>query len=156
MQSKLLFLILLLNFSSNPILAQENIDNRDAECCVDGCSFKSFLSKRIKYPVSAQEKNLQGQVIIDFIVDKNGGLKDFVPVKHFDKECLIYAIETLKTSPPWLPAIENGKPVDSKQTVIIYFKLIGADTKMEMEPGEDDIIVWGYGTTQEKSRTNEV
>lgn len=151
MQTKLLFLILLVSISFNSVFAQGNIDYREAQCCANGCSFKSFLSKTIKYPVSAQEKNLQGQVIIDFVVDKDGCLKDFIPVKQFDKECTSYAIKTLKSSPEWLPKIEKGRPIESKQSVVIYFKLIGADTEMDIEPRDNDIIVWGYGSTREKT-----
>lgn len=86
-QAELLFLILLVVLSSNSVFAQGNTDDREAQCCVDGCSFEKFLAKTIKYPVFAQENNLRGQVIIDFIVDKNGRLKDFVPIKQFNKEC---------------------------------------------------------------------
>lgn len=149
MNSKLLLLFLVLSISINPSFAQEKVTNRKAQCCADGgSSFKSFLSKTIKYPVRAQENNLQGQVIIDFIVGKDGRLKDFVVVKDFDKECTEYAIRVLETSPEWLPAVKDGKAVCSKQSVTIYFKLIGADTEMDVEPQEGDIIVWGYGTTK--------
>lgn len=154
MNFKLLFISGLLSVSFLLVGAQENVNNRKAQCCADeGSSFKSFLSKTIKYPVRAQENNLQGQVIIDFIVGKDGGLKDFVVVKDFDKECTEYAMRVLKTSPEWLPAMKDGKAVCSKQSVTIYFKLIGADTEMDVEPQEGDIIVWGYGTTQKGSLT---
>ena len=46
--------------------------------------------------------------------------------------------------------IEKSKPVDSKQSVVIYFKLRGSDTKIDVEPGEEDIVVWGYGSTKQK------
>lgn len=151
---KLLFISGLLSVSFLLAGAQEKVTNRKAQCCADGASsFKSFLSKTIKYPVRAQENNLQGQVIIDFIVGKDGGLKDFVVVKDFDKECTEYAIRVLETSPEWLPAVKDGKAVCSKQSVTIYFKLIGADTEMDVEPHEGDIIVWGYGTTKKGSLT---
>ncbi|MDD4417689.1 MAG: energy transducer TonB [Bacteroides graminisolvens] len=154
MQAKLLFFILLLSFH-NPVSAQEKKTDREAECCVGEYSFKEFLSKTIKYPLSAQEDNLQGQVVIDFIVDQNGNLKDFIPVKQFDKQCTEYAIKALKASPTWLPKMENGKPVASKQSVIIYFKLRGADTQIDIEPKDGDIIIWGYGSTKEKALTGE-
>lgn len=154
MNFKLLFISGLVSVSFLMVSAQEGGDNRKAQCCADGASsFKSFLSKTIKYPVRAQENNLQGQVIIDFIVGKDGGLKDFVVVKDFDKECTEYAIRVLETSPEWLPAVKDGKAVCSKQSVTIYFKLIGADTEMDVEPHEGDIIVWGYGTTKKGSLT---
>ena len=148
MNSKLLFLILLLNVSLTSLFAQGKVNDRVARWRVEGCSFTDFLSKAIKYPVCAQENNLQGQVIIDFVVDRNGKLKDFISVKQFDKECVDYAIQALRTSPEWLPEIKNGRFVDSKQSVTIYFKLIGADTKMDVEPKDNDIIVWGYGMTK--------
>ena len=47
--------------------------------------------------------------------------------------------------------MEKGKPVDSKQSVIIYFKLRGADTQIDIEPKDGDIIIWGYGSTKKKS-----
>ena len=54
-------------------------------------------------------------------------------------------------TPKW-----NGKPVASKQSVIIYFKLRGADTQIDIEPKDGDIIIWGYSSTKEKALTGEV
>lgn len=154
MNFKLLFVSGVLSVCLLSAFAQGSVTNRKTQWSASaGSSFVSFLSKAIKYPVSAQENNLQGLVIIDFVVGRDGRLKDFIVVKDFDKECTEYAIRVLKTSPEWLPAMEDGKAVCSKQSVIIYFKLIGADTEMDVEPQEGDIIVWGYGTTKKGSLT---
>ncbi len=148
---KLLFLISLFFLCSNQLYSQEDINNREAKYRSGEHAFKDFLSQTIKYPVYAQEKNKQGQIIINFTVSKNGNLKNFTAVKQFDKECTNQVIKALRMSPKWLPKIKNGKPINSKQTVIIFFKLRGADTRIDIEPKEDDIIIWGYGTTKKKT-----
>ena len=65
-----------------------------------------------------------------------------------------YGID-LGTTNSAISRMENGKPVASKQSVIIYFKLRGADTQIDIEPKDGDIIIWGYGSTKEKALTGE-
>ena len=83
-----------------------------------------YLSDNIKYPVIAQENGIQGRVICQFTVNKDGSIVDIEVVRSggdpsLDKE----AVRVIKTMPKWKPGKQRGKPVRVKFTVPVRFKL---------------------------------
>ncbi|MBQ1859049.1 MAG: energy transducer TonB [Paludibacteraceae bacterium] len=83
-----------------------------------------YLSDNIKYPVIAQENGIQGRVICQFTVNKDGSIVDIEVVRSggdpsLDKE----AVRVIKTMPKWKPGKQRGKPVRVKFTVPVSFKL---------------------------------
>lgn len=83
----------------------------------------NFLSKNLKYPPSLQEINVQGKVIIQFVVDKDGSITNAEVVRGvhplIDKE----ALRVINMMPKWSPGMQNQKPVRVKYTVPVAFKL---------------------------------
>ncbi|MCQ2131882.1 MAG: energy transducer TonB [Bacteroidaceae bacterium] len=82
-----------------------------------------YLSKNIKYPASAQENNIQGRAIIEFVVNKDGSIVDPKVVKSLDKACDQEAMRVIKAMPKWKPGMQRGKPVRVKYTVPVAFRL---------------------------------
>ncbi|MBQ6790910.1 MAG: energy transducer TonB [Paludibacteraceae bacterium] len=83
-----------------------------------------YLSENVKYPVIAQENGIQGRVICQFVVNKDGSIVDVEVVRSggdpsLDKE----AVRVIKTMPKWKPGKQRGKPVRVKYTVPVNFKL---------------------------------
>jgi protein TonB len=83
-----------------------------------------FLAENVKYPVIAQENGIQGRVICQFVVNKDGSIVDVVAVRSsgepsLDKE----AIRVIKSMPKWKPGKQRGKPVRVKYTVPVNFRL---------------------------------
>ena len=83
-----------------------------------------YLSDNIKYPVIAQENGIQGRVICQFTVNKDGSIVDIEVVRSggdpsLDKE----AVRVIKTMPKWKPGKQRGKQVRVKFTVPVSFKL---------------------------------
>ena len=83
-----------------------------------------YLSENVKYPVIAQENGIQGRVICQFVVNKDGSIVDVEVVRSggdpsLDKE----AIRVIKSMPKWKPGQQRGKPVRVKYTVPVNFKL---------------------------------
>jgi protein TonB len=83
-----------------------------------------YLSENVKYPVIAQENGIQGRVICQFVVNKDGSIVDVEVVRSggdpsLDKE----AVRVIKTMPNWKPGKQRGKPVRVKYTVPVNFKL---------------------------------
>ena len=83
-----------------------------------------YLSENVKYPVIAQENGIQGRVICQFVVNKDGLIVDVEVVRSggdpsLDKE----AIRVIKSMPKWKPGKQRGKPVRVKYTVPVNFKL---------------------------------
>ena len=83
-----------------------------------------FLSENVKYPVIAQENGIQGRVICQFVVNKDGSIVDIEVVRSggdpsLDKE----AVRVIKSMPKWKPGKQRGKPVRVKFTLPVNFKL---------------------------------
>ncbi len=83
-----------------------------------------YLSENIKYPVIAQENGIQGRVVCQFVVNKDGSIVDIVGVRSggdpsLDKE----AVRVIKSMPKWKPGKQRGKAVRVKYTVPVSFKL---------------------------------
>ena len=83
----------------------------------------SFIGKNLKYPTIAQENGTQGRVICQFIVGKDGTVRDVQVVKSLDPYCDKEAIRVIRSMPRWIPSKQNGKPVTVKYTVPITFRL---------------------------------
>lgn len=83
----------------------------------------AYLTKNIKYPAVCRENNIQGRVLIQFIVNKDGSIVDPEVVKsvnpYLDKE----ALRVISTMPKWTPGEQRGKAVRVKFTVPVNFKL---------------------------------
>ena len=83
-----------------------------------------FLGENVKYPVIAQENGIQGRVICQFVVNKDGSIVDAVVVRSsgepsLDKE----ALRVINSMPKWKPGKQRGKPVRVKYTVPVNFRL---------------------------------
>ena len=83
-----------------------------------------YLSENVKYPVIAQENGIQGRVICQFVVNKDGSIVDVEVVRtggdpSLDKE----AVRVIKSMPKWSPGQQRGKAVRVKYTVPVNFKL---------------------------------
>ena len=83
-----------------------------------------YLAENVKYPVIAQENGIQGRVICQFVVNKDGSIVDVVAVRSsgepsLDKE----AIRVIQSMPKWKPGKQRGKPVRVKYTVPVNFRL---------------------------------
>ncbi|HVW16546.1 MAG TPA: M56 family metallopeptidase [Mucilaginibacter sp.] len=85
--------------------------------------FMKFLGKNIHYPAVMREKNIQGQVLISFIVEKDGRLDDFKIAKDIGYGAGKEALRVLAMSPKWEPGIQNGHKVRTAFTVPINFAL---------------------------------
>lgn len=82
-----------------------------------------YIADHMKYPTIAQENGTQGRVICQFVVGKDGQVRDVVAVRSLDPYCDKEAIRVIKSMPPWIPGKQNGKAVAVKYTVPIVFKL---------------------------------
>lgn len=86
-------------------------------------SLISFLSHNVKYPKVCQENGIQGTVIIQFIVNKNGNISDVSVKKGVNPYLDTEAIRVIKSMPKWTPGRQKGKPVNVKYTLPINFRL---------------------------------
>lgn len=83
----------------------------------------AFISKNIKYPVAAQKAKIQGRVVIQFIVDKEGNIICPRVIRGADPLLDAEAIRLTTIMPKWKPGMQRGQAVNVKYTVPIMFRL---------------------------------
>ena len=82
----------------------------------------AFLRSNLKYPKKAIEEDIQGKVIVQFIVQKNGKIKDISVIKSVHPLLDAEAVRVVKKMPKWKPAEINGKAVNSRFTLPFLFR----------------------------------
>ncbi len=82
-----------------------------------------YIASHIKYPTMAAENNIQGRVVVKFVVNKNGKVGDVVVVRGKDPDLDKEAVRVVKTLPDFIPGKMNGQAVSVWYTLPINFKL---------------------------------
>lgn len=82
-----------------------------------------YFSDNVRYPVVAAENGIQGRVICQFTVWKDGTIRDIVVLKGVDKSLDKEAIRLIENMPKWNPGKQRGKAVSCKFTVPVSFRL---------------------------------
>lgn len=82
-----------------------------------------WLGNNIRYPESAQQNDIQGKVIVKFVVEKDGSIGNVVVVKGVDKDLDREAVRVVKKMPKWQPGKNNGVPVRSYFNLPVTFRL---------------------------------
>jgi len=82
-----------------------------------------FLQNNLKYPENAMKNNVQGRVIVQFVVEKDGTLTEFKVARSVDPDLDAEALRVLQIMPKWKPGMQRGKIVRVKFTVPVSFKL---------------------------------
>lgn len=83
----------------------------------------SYLSKSVKYPEEALKDNVQGRVIVGFIVEKDGSVSNAKIIRSVDSALDKEAIRIVMSMPKWTPGRQNGRNVRTKYNVPVNFKL---------------------------------
>jgi len=82
-----------------------------------------FFARNINYPEIAIRAEVEGKVILSFVVDKNGGIEDVNVIKGIGAGCDEEAMRVIKSMPRWNPGKQNGKPILTRINVPVVFKL---------------------------------
>lgn len=83
----------------------------------------NYLSQNIKYPVIAEENGIQGRVIVQFVVGKDGHISDVRVAKSVDPSLDKEAVRVVKGMPKWIPGKQNGQAVTVRYTLPVTFRL---------------------------------
>ena len=81
-----------------------------------------FLQRNIQYPANAAKNEVEGRVILQFVVEKNGQIGEVKVVRSVDPELDAEAMRVVKSMPNFIPGRQDGKPVAVLYTIPISFK----------------------------------
>ncbi|MBR5856286.1 MAG: energy transducer TonB [Bacteroidales bacterium] len=89
-----------------------------------GESFSNWVYGQMKYPEEAIKNQMQGRVIIQFTIAKDGNVKDVTVAKSSGSKIIDdEAVRVVSMSPQWEPGKQNGEPVDIRFTFPLVFQL---------------------------------
>jgi periplasmic protein TonB len=85
-------------------------------------AWHQFLQQTLTYPETAIDADIQGTVIVQFVVNTDGTLSNIEAI-HGPDELKESAVEVLKKSPNWIPADINGRNIKGHIKLPILFRL---------------------------------
>jgi TonB family protein len=87
----------------------------------------AFLRDNVKFPKEAQDKQLEGTVFVDFVITKEGNVREVAVMdktnEDVDQSFRTEAIRVVTAMPKWLPGRQHGKAVDVKFSIPITFEM---------------------------------
>lgn len=82
-----------------------------------------YIGSNLKYPTIAAENGVEGRVVIQFVVSKDGSISDVKVVRSLDPSCDKEAQRVVRSMPKWIPGKQNGRAVAVYYTLPVLFKL---------------------------------
>ena len=86
-------------------------------------AFIQWLTKNLRYPSRAQQLKVQGKVITQFIVNKDGSVSDIEIVTSVSPDLDREALRVLRMMPKWKAGVRNGIPMKVEYELPINFKI---------------------------------
>lgn len=84
--------------------------------------FAKYVGVNLKYPVLARQNNVQGKVILSFIIEKDGQITDVKVKQGIGSGCDEEAVRVMRNSPKWRPGLVNEEPVRTFYMLPITFQ----------------------------------
>ncbi len=100
----------------------QGLNKNDLYICSKEAMLK-YIYKHLKYPVIARENGIQGDVIIQFVVNEDGSISELNIARDIGAGCGAQAMNTVKNMPIWIPGMQQGRKVRVRYTLPIRFRL---------------------------------
>lgn len=81
-----------------------------------------FIASNVKYPPQAVKENIQGIVLAEFVINKEGKAVQPRITHSLSPECDAEVIRVIGLMPAWTPGQENGKAVNVKYSLPVVFR----------------------------------
>lgn len=91
---------------------------------------ETWVYKYLKYPRRALEAGIQGKVLVGFIVEKNGEVKEVEVVSGVDEDLDAEAVRVISVSPKWQAGRIKGEKVRTRIVVPVEFRLSTSKPKI--------------------------
>lgn len=88
-----------------------------------------YLKSHLNYPPMAAQNKIQGRVVVQFVVEKDGSISEIKVVRSVDKDLDEEAVRIIKSFPKFIPGRQNGRAVSVWYTLPVTFKLPSVQRK---------------------------
>lgn len=102
----------------------------------------AYLAERIVYPENAMRNGVQGRVVVQFVIKKDGTVGEAKVVRGKDPELDAEALRVVGTLPAFEPGKMAGNPVNVWFTLPVTFRI------PEQKPADDRVVITGCGTPE--------
>lgn len=85
--------------------------------------FNEYISKNLKYPRRALKANVEGKVVVSFVVAENGDISNVQVLKGIGFDCDEEAVRVLQSSPKWIPGQQRGRNVKVNVMIPLTFDI---------------------------------
>lgn len=82
-----------------------------------------WLADHIEYPAIAAENGIQGRVIVQFVIERDGSASQIKIARGVDPSLDKEAMRVVGLMPKWKPGMQRGKPVRFRYTLPVVFRL---------------------------------
>jgi TonB family protein len=100
-----------------------------------------YIGHNLKYPIDAQEKGIQGRVIVRFIVTKTGKVEQVEVLRSLCPSADQEALRVISSLPNWIPGEQKGVKVGVYYTVPITFKLTNNSKSNSIDPTKKPLMI---------------
>lgn len=104
------------------VVSDEPVDYTDEMPEFKG-NVAAYLNRSLRYPRRAVQAGIQGRVIVQFVVNRDGSIGDVKLVRGIGGGCDEEAIRVVANMPAWKPGLQHGKPVRVNYKLPISFRL---------------------------------
>ena len=84
---------------------------------------QAWLTSHLQYPAVAIENNIQGKVIVKFVVGRDGSVSQVQIARGVDPALDREALRVVNSMPKWIPGMNNGQPANVWFQLPVTFKL---------------------------------
>jgi protein TonB len=111
-----------------------------------------FLSKNINYPTVALDQGVQGSIYVQFVIWKDGSVREVKVLRGVGSSLDNEAIRVIKMMPNWEPGTQRGIPVNTRYTLPIKFKLDAGNST----PNNEDKISKAKAMLEQGYKINKI
>ncbi len=106
-----------------------------------------FVYSNLKYPAKARDARVEGMCVVQFVIEKDGSVKEAKIVRDIGDGCGIETLKVVNKFPTWIPGKQKGKAVRVRYTLPVKFKLEGNTKENEVAK------IVAAGKSNQKSKT---
>ena len=114
---------------ADPVAVDERLEDvsvfveNDAQFPGGMDSLLAFLRRNVVYPEQARKEGIEGNVFVQFVVEKDGSLNNIKVLRDIGGDCAQEAVRVVKMMPKWEPARQRGNVVRCQFILPVKFKL---------------------------------
>lgn len=106
-----------------PVFGECRMENDELRKRCSDKNVLEYMADNVKYPAEARESDIEGLVVIEFVIGKDGKVRDMRVVKDIGGGCGEEALRVVSGMQAWSPGIRNNQPVSVIYRLPVRFRL---------------------------------